>query len=182
MCSTFAAVFMTPLLTSWLAGTLVQVDAWGLFLSTFQVVVLPVVLGVWLNRRAPRAVARAQSVLPLLSVVVIALICASVIGGSAAAIRAAAGPLLAAVFTLHAGGFALGYAFARVLGFDVAAVRTISIEVGMQNSGLGVVLARKHFADPLTAVPCAISSVFHSVIGSVLAGWWRWRDRRAAGS
>jgi BASS family bile acid:Na+ symporter len=47
----------------------------------------------------------------------------------------------------------------------------------MQNSGLGVVLARKHFADPLTAVPCAISSVFHSVIGSVLAGWWRWRSR-----
>jgi BASS family bile acid:Na+ symporter len=41
-----------------------------------------------------------------------------------------------------------------------------------------VVLARKHFADPLTAVPCAISSVFHSVIGSVLAGWWRWRDGR----
>jgi BASS family bile acid:Na+ symporter len=181
MCSTFAAVFMTPLLTSWLAGTLVQVDAWGLFLSTFQVVVLPVILGVWLNRRAPRAVARAQAVLPLLSVVVIALICASVIGGSAAAIREAAGPLLAAVFTLHAGGFALGYAFAWILGFDRAAVRTISIEVGMQNSGLGVVLARKHFADPLTAVPCAISSVFHSVIGSVLAGWWRWRDRRAAG-
>ena len=61
--------------------------------------------------------------------------------------------------------------------FDVTVARTVSIEVGMQNSGLGVVLARKHFADPLTAVPCAISSVFHSVIGSLLAGWWRWRSR-----
>lgn len=180
MCSTFAAVVMTPLLTSLLAGTLVQVDAWGLFRSTFQVVVLPVVIGVWLNRLAPRLVQRVQLGLPLLSVVVIALICASIIGGSAAAVSEAAGRLLGAVFGLHAGGFALGYAVARLTGWDQTVARTVSIEVGMQNSGLGVVLARRHFIDPLTAVPCAISSVFHSVIGSILAGWWRWRDRRDA--
>jgi BASS family bile acid:Na+ symporter len=180
MCSTFAAVFMTPLLTSWLAGALVAVDAWGLFRSTFQVVVLPVVLGVWLNRQAPRLMQRVQVGLPLVSVVVIALICASIIGGSAAAVRDAAGRLLGAVFGLHAGGFALGYVVARLTGWDKIVARTVSIEVGMQNSGLGVVLARRHFADPLTAVPCAISSVFHSVIGSILAGWWRWRDGRGA--
>lgn len=178
MCSTLAAVFMTPLLTSVLAGTLVRVDAWGLFASTLQVVVLPVMLGVWLNRQAPRAVRQAQQVLPLVSVLVIALICASIIGGSAAAVKGAAWRLLGAVFSLHAGGFLLGYAAARLLRFDLTTARTISIEVGMQNSGLGVVLARRHFADPLTAVPCAISSVFHSVIGSLLAGWWRWRSRK----
>ena len=177
MCSTFAAVLMTPLLTSWLAGTLVRVDAWGLFVSTFQVVVIPVVVGVWLHRLAPRAVDRLQLGLPLVSVIVIALICASIIGGSAASIQTAAPRLLGAVFGLHAGGFALGYALTRLTRFDRTIARTISIEVGMQNSGLGVVLARRHFADPLTAVPCAISSVFHSVIGSMLAGWWRWRDR-----
>jgi bile acid:Na+ symporter, BASS family len=178
MCSTFAAVILTPLLTSWLAGTLVQVDAWGLFRSTFQVVVLPVVIGVWLNRVSPRLVQRAQVGLPLVSVITIALICASIIGGSATDVRAAAWRLLGAVFGLHAGGFALGYVIARVTGFDQIVARTVSIEVGMQNSGLGVVLARRHFADPLTAVPCAISSVFHSVIGSILAGWWRWRSRK----
>ncbi len=181
MCSTFAAVFMTPLLTSWLAGTLVRVDAWGLFFSTFQVVVLPVLLGVCLNRIAPAVVRRTQLALPLLSVVLIALICASIIGGSSAAIRDAAWRLIGAVFSLHAGGFALGYLVARLTGWDRGVARTVSIEVGMQNSGLGVLLARKHFADPLTAVPCAISSVFHSVIGSVLAGAWRWRDGRARG-
>jgi BASS family bile acid:Na+ symporter len=180
MCSTFAAVVMTPLLTSLLAGTLVQVDAWGLFMSTFQVVVLPVVLGLWLNRLTPRLVQRVQLGLPLLSVIVIALICASIIGGSAMAVKGAALRLLGAVFSLHAGGFALGYIVTRLTGWDRTVSRTISIEVGMQNSGLGVVLARRHFADPLTAVPCAISSVFHSVIGSVLAGWWRWRDRPPA--
>ena len=81
--------------------------------------------------------------------------------------------LLLAVFLLHAGGFFLGYLFARVLGYDRIIARTISIEVGMQNSGLGAVLARRHFADPLTALPCAISATFHSVIGSILAGIWR---------
>lgn len=177
MCSTFAAVVMTPLLTSALAGTLVHVDAWGLFRSTFQVVVLPLVIGVAANRAAPQLMQRVQLGLPLLSVITIALICASIIGGSAEAIRASALRLLAAVFSLHAGGFALGYVAARITRWDRIVARTVSIEVGMQNSGLGVVLARSHFADPLTAVPCAISSVFHSVIGSLLAGWWRWRDR-----
>jgi BASS family bile acid:Na+ symporter len=137
-----------------------------------------VLLGLWINHVAPQLVRRTQLALPLLSVIVIALICASIIGGSSTAIKGAAARLIGAVFALHAGGFALGYLIARLAGWDRTVARTVSIEVGMQNSGLGVVLARKHFADPLTAVPCAISSVFHSVIGSVLAGWWRWRDGR----
>lgn len=175
MCSTIAAVVMTPMLTSWLAGALVEVDGWGLFWTTFKVVVLPVAVGVCANTLAPGMTKRVQSGLPLVSVIVIAMICASIIGASAEAVKAAAMKLLCAVFLLHALGFALGYAVARIAGFDITVARTVSIEVGMQNSGLGVVLARRHFADPLTAVPCAISSVFHSVIGSVLAGWWRWR-------
>ncbi len=182
MCSTFGAVALTPLLTSWLAGTLVPVDGWGLFRSTVQVVVLPVLIGLWLNRIAPTAVRRTQLILPLISVITIALICASIIGGSAPAIKAAAPRLLGAVAGLHIGGFALGYLAARLLRWDLAIARTVSIEVGMQNSGLGVVLARSHFADPLTAVPCAISSVFHSVIGSALAGYWRLRSQHTSNS
>lgn len=178
MCSTFGAVMITPLLTKFYAGTIVRVDAWGLFMSTFQVVVGPVVLGLVLNRLAPRLVAWTLPAAPLLSVVTITLICASIIGQSAEAVKASAGALLLGVFLLHTGGFALGYAAARIFGYDKIIARTVSIEVGMQNSGLGVVLARRHFADPLTAVPCAISSVFHSVIGSVLAGYWRLRDRK----
>jgi bile acid:Na+ symporter, BASS family len=178
MCSTFGAVFMTPLLTQFYAGAIVQVDAWGLFMSTFKVVVAPVVIGVGLNRLAPRVVAWTLPAAPLLSVITITLICASIIGQSSEAVKASAVSLLLAVGLLHIGGFALGYISARIFGYDELIARTVSIEVGMQNSGLGVVLARKHFADPLTAVPCAISSVFHSVIGSVLAGWWRLRDRK----
>jgi BASS family bile acid:Na+ symporter len=175
MCSTMGAIVMTPVLTKRLAGTLVPVDAWGLFLSTVQVVLLPVLLGVGLHHATPRVVRAVMPVAPLVSVATIALICASIIGQSAEAFRSSGGRMLLGVALLHVGGFGLGYLFARGLGYDAVVRRTMSIEVGMQNSGLGAVLARQHFADPLTALPCAISATVHSVIGSVLAGWWRWR-------
>lgn len=175
-CSTLGAVVLTPLLVKLLAGRLVDVDAIGLFLSTLQVVVLPVAAGVAINRFVPRVVDRVLPVAPLVSVVMIALVCASIVGQNAAAIRTSGLRLLAAVAAVHALGFGVGYAFARVFGYDRSVSHTISIEVGMQNSGLGVVLAQKHFpAEPLTAVPCAISSVVHSVLGSLLAGCWRLR-------
>jgi BASS family bile acid:Na+ symporter len=174
-CSTLAAVILTPLLTALLAGTLVDVDAWGLFRSTFQVVILPVAVGVALNRFMPRVVGFVRPVAPLVSVLVISLICGSIIAQNAAAVREAGPQLLAAIALLHATGFAVGYLFARGLGYPNLTARTISIETGMQNSGLGVVLAQKHFAaEPLTAVPGAISALVHSVIGSLLAAWWRW--------
>jgi BASS family bile acid:Na+ symporter len=174
MCSTFAAIVMTPLLTKWLAGTIVPVDAWGLLLSTVQVVLLPLIIGIALHHFAPKVVDFVLPIAPLVSVMMIALICASIIGQSANAIMESGGRLLGAVFLLHAGGFGLGYVFAKLFGYEKNVCRTISIEVGTQNSGLGAVLARKHFSI-LAAAPCAISSVFHSVIGSLLAAIWRIR-------
>ena len=173
MCSTFAAVVMTPLLTQFLAGTYVPVSAWALFVSTVQVVLLPLLAGLLLHQFFPRAVRAVTPFAPLIAVVTVALICASIIGQNAEDVKNTGGLLLFAVFLLHSGGFALGYLFARLFGYHEQICRTISIEVGMQNSGLGVVLAKKHFANPLTPVPCAISAVFHSVIGSILAGIWR---------
>jgi len=176
MCSTVAAILLTPLLTKWLAGTLVPVDAWGLFLSTVKIVLAPLVVGVALNRYASRFVKVVLPVAPLVSVLTITLICASIVGGSAEHLKRSGGTLLFAVFLLHAGGFGLGYVFARLLGYNVTDCRTVSIEVGMQNSGLGAALAKAHFANlALAPVPCAISATFHSVIGSILAGWWRLR-------
>jgi BASS family bile acid:Na+ symporter len=175
MTSTFTAIIMTPLLTKWLAGTLVPVDAWGLFLSTVQVVLLPVTAGLALHHLAPRVVAVITPISPLVSVLAIVMICASIIGSSAETLLHSGGRLIVAVFLLHSGGFAIGYFFGKLLGYEKLVLRTLSIEVGMQNSGLGAVLARRHFADPLTALPAAISATFHSVIGSVLAGIWRSR-------
>jgi len=174
MCSTFAAVAMTPLLTKWLAGAYVPVDAWSLFVNTVQVVIVPVTLGVLLNRYAPRAVNVILPIAPLVSVIFIALICASIIGANAQTVRESALLLFTAVALLHIGGFGLGYLMARLLKLPEISCRTISIEVGMQNSGLGAVLARTSFPQmALAPVPAAISASFHSIIGSMLAAWWR---------
>ena len=176
MCSTFAAVIMTPLLTKWLAGAYVQVSALGLFLDTVKVVLAPLLAGLALNTFCPRVVQRILPAAPLLSVVSIVLVVSSILADKADAVLKSGGLLLVAVMLLHAGGFALGWTFAWALGYEESVRRTISIEVGMQNSGLGAALAKSNFSSmPLAPTPCAISAVFHSVIGSLLAGIWRLR-------
>jgi BASS family bile acid:Na+ symporter len=180
--STILAVVMTPMLTAWLAGSRIDVPALGLLLSTLQVVVLPLVVGGLMNRWAPRLTARILPVAPLLAVAMITLIVASIIGAGRDAILAAGPRLILAVASLHAGGFLFGYVLLRVLKADVRTARTISIEVGMQNSGLGVVLARQNFVDPLVAIPSAISSLFHSLIASLLAAVWRRKRAPSVGT
>lgn len=171
--STMCAIAATPLLTSLLAGNRIDVPALGLFLSTVQVILVPVIAGVLLNKYVPRFTARILPAAPVTAVIFITLIVASIIGAGRDIILHAGGTLIAAVFSLHACGFLLGYLFARILIGDIIATRTISIEVGMQNSGLGVVLARSNFTNPAFAIPSAISSLFHSLIASALAAWWR---------
>ncbi|KAJ3687323.1 hypothetical protein LUZ61_016487 [Rhynchospora tenuis] len=171
--STVAAAVMTPFLTSKLAGQFVAVDPKGLFMSTVQVVLAPVLAGALLNQYCNSFVYIVSPLMPFVAVATVAILCGSAIAQNAAAILSSGSLVVLAVFCLHGCGFFFGYILARMLGIDVSSSRTISIEVGMQNSVLGVVLATQHFGNPLTAVPCAVSSICHSVYGSILAGIWR---------
>ncbi|XP_028758710.1 probable sodium/metabolite cotransporter BASS1, chloroplastic [Neltuma alba] len=171
--STFASVVMTPFLTAKLAGKYVAVNAADLLLSTLQVVLLPVLAGAFLNQFFQPIVKFFNPLMPPVAVATVAILCGRAIAQSSSAILMSGGQVILASCLLHAFGFSFGYILARMLGIDVSSSRTISIEVGMQNSVLGVVLATKHFGDPLTTVPCAVSSVCHSIFGSALAGIWR---------
>ena len=180
--STIIAVIATPLLTGWLAGVFVEIDRWALFRGMMTVVLLPVVAGALLNRLFPKMTAKIAVVSPLASVFGVVLIVAGIIAASKPLIMEHAGVLLLALLMLHLTGFGLGYAITHFLGFGEAEKRTCSIEVGMQNSGLGSSLASTpsfsaQFALPLQAalapVPSAVSAVYHVVIGSLLAAWWR---------
>ena len=182
MVSTLAAVVLTPLLTGELAGTFVEIDRWNLLRNMVAIVLVPVLLGSLLNRLFPRAAERVSTFLPLIAVVLVILIVGGIVGGAKTQIAEHAGVLLLATLLLHANGFGLGYALARLLGLGVQEARTISIEVGMQNSGLGSGLAKTNafqaqFASAthaaLAPVPAAISAVWHVLIGSILASWWR---------
>lgn len=171
--STALSVIMTPLLTTVYASSRVEVPAAGLFLSTLQVVIVPIVVGLALRRFVAKAAQAILPLAPLVAVVLITLIVASIIGSSRSPILESGMQLVVAVFLLHCLGFLVAYWLARLLRTGIITARTVSIEVGMQNSGLGVVLAGENFPDPLVAVPSAISSLFHSLIASVLAGAWR---------
>ncbi|AIT78781.1 bile acid:sodium symporter family protein [Novosphingobium pentaromativorans] len=189
MVSTLVAIVMTPLLTGWLAGVFIEIDRWNLFRGMVTVVLLPVIVGVLMNRYLPRLTKSVSSVSPVVSVLFVVLIVSAIIAQSKALIEAHANILLAAVFTLHAAGFGLGYGLSRMLGLGEASARTISVEVGMQNSGLGASLAStpaftRQFANPMQAalapVPAAISAVLHVLIGSFLASLWSRRPGQGA--
>ncbi len=182
MASTLIAVIATPILTGWLAGKYVEIDRWNLFVNMVSIVLIPVIVGVFLNRYLPRLTAKVSIVSPLASVLVVVLIVGGIIAASKPLIETHFGVLLLAVLLLHVFGFGLGYLITKALGFGAEERRTISIEVGMQNSGLGSSLASTpgfaaQFATPMQAalapVPSAISAVYHVVIGSFLAAVWR---------
>ncbi|MXO59543.1 bile acid:sodium symporter family protein [Altererythrobacter salegens] len=184
MCSTLIAVVATPLLTGALAGAYVEIDRWALFRDMLAVVLVPVVLGTLVSEFLPGFTRRIGDWLPLLAAVLVVLIVGGIVGGAKDLILANARQLLLATFLLHAFGFALGHAAARAFGLGPIEQRTISIEVGMQNSGLGSGLTKApsfaaQFPDAMQAalapVPAALSAVWHVVIGSLLAGWWNSR-------
>jgi len=182
MASTLVAVIATPLLTGWLAGKYVEIDQWNLFINMVSIVLLPVIAGILLNRFLPKFTAKIAIISPLASVIVVVLIVGGIIANSKELIEHYFGVLLLAVLLLHVFGFGLGYLITKGLGFGVEERRTIGIEVGMRNSGVGSSLASTptfaaQFATPMQAalapVPSAISAVYHVVIGSILAAIWR---------
>ncbi len=179
MCSTLLAIVLTPYLTKGYAALAVPipVDAWAMLRNMLAVVLIPVVAGLFLNRiLGVRARKVAGEVSPLLSIAVIVLIVGGIVGGSKERILENLNLLLLAVFVLHVAGFVMGYFWARLLKLGEQERRTVSIEVGMQNSGLGATLAKLHFASqPGAAMICAISALYHCLIGSLIASLWRAR-------
>jgi BASS family bile acid:Na+ symporter len=176
-CSTLAGIILTPYLTASLSGNYLAVDAWGLFYSTLKVVLLPVTLGVILNQYFPKFTQKVIPFAPPVAVVLIVLIVASIIGQGKEIILNTGLNLIFAIMILHLFGFVLGYILSRVLIKDSAASKTIAIEVGMQNSGLGAVLARENFTNPATAIPSAISSLVHSIYGSIFVSIFKEKDK-----
>lgn len=176
--STTLGIFMTPFLVSFLVGNRLEVDRWGLVFTTINVILLPVSLGLIFKRFFPILTKKITVVSPAISVILITLIVASIISQGKETILLAEPYLFLSVILLHLGGFVLGGILTYFLRRNSMEAKTISIEVGMQNSGLGAVLARTHFLDPATAIPSALSSLTHSLIGSFFASYFRSRTEK----
>ncbi|MGX8718147.1 MAG: bile acid:sodium symporter family protein [Desulfovibrio sp.] len=168
--STLLAPLLTPLLTWLLAGKNIHVDAAGMLLSIMWVVILPLAIGLVVKRSFPRFTEKATFLLPASSALAIAAIVVIVIAANAHRLLQG-GLLIVLVVMLHnLCGFASGYATGMLLGLAPAKRKAVSIEIGMQNSGLATSLAAMHFAAyPMAAIPGAVFSVWHNVSGAVIA-------------
>jgi BASS family bile acid:Na+ symporter len=168
--STLLAPLLTPLLTWALAGKSVDVNVTGMLLSILWVVILPIVVGLIVKGLWPKFTEKATDYLPAFSSVAIALIVAIIIAANASKLLAGGLVIVIVVMLHNLCGLTLGYLTGRLLGLTEAKKRAISIEVGMQNSGLASSLATLHFAAyPLATIPGAIFSVWHNISGAMVA-------------
>lgn len=168
--STLLAPLATPLLVWLLAGKTVDVDVVGMLLSILWVVILPIVAGLIVKRLFPRQTEAAVAYLPALSSIAICAIVLIVISANAGKLMSG-GLLIVLVVMLHnLFGLGIGYGIGRLLRLSTPKRRAISIEVGMQNSGLASSLATLHFAAyPMATIPGAVFSVWHNISGAIVA-------------
>jgi BASS family bile acid:Na+ symporter len=171
--STILAPVLTPAIFYLLASQWIEINAMSMLGSILQVVLFPIILGLIVRSVLKQKVDAYIQVMPLISVFAIVAIVAAIIGGSKAQILES-GLLILGVVALHNGlGYLLGFWASRLFKLPYADSKAIAIEVGMQNSGLGVALAAVHFAaSPITAVPSAIFSLWHNISGPALATYW----------
>ncbi len=167
--STVLAPLLTPAITWLVAGTFVHVDAPSMFFSIVQVVILPILAGFLIQHYLPRFTSRAVAYLPAFSSVTIVLLVGIIVAHNAEKLLTC-GLLVMLVVMLHnICGLALGYAIGRLLRMEHKKCVAVSIEVGMQNSGLASSLATLHFAAfPLATIPGAVFSVWHNISGAIM--------------
>ena len=172
--NTMLAPFLTPALTWLYLRTSVSVDIKAMFLSIIQVVVVPIGLGLLINRLFGKQTRKITDVLPLISVTAICLIVAAVVSHNSEKILSTGLVIFAVVILHNLLGYLCGYLVGVLFRMDLPRKKAVAIEIGMQNSGLATTLAGSAFPNlSMATVPGAIFSVWHNISGAILAGIFR---------
>lgn len=172
--NTMLAPFLTPALTWLYLRTSVSVDIKAMFLSIIQVVVVPIGLGLLINRLFGKQTRKITDVLPLISVTAICLIVAAVVSHNSEKILSTGLVIFAVVILHNLLGYLCGYLVGVLFRMDLPRKKAVAIEIGMQNSGLATTLAGSAFPNlSMATVPGAIFSVWHNISGAILAGFFR---------
>lgn len=169
--NTLLAPFLTPALTYLYLRTTVSVDIMAMFLSIIKVVIIPIGLGLLINKLFSELTQKIKDILPSVSVTAICLIVASVVSHNSEKILST-GLVIFAVVVLHnLLGYLCGYLIGVLFKMDLPRKKAVAIEIGMQNSGLATTLAGTSFPDlTMATVPGAVFSVWHNISGAMLAG------------
>lgn len=169
--STILAVVLTPAITLLIADTAIDVPAGKMLVSILYVVIFPVGLGLTLKHFYAYRIRIVEAYLPMIAICAIVLIIAIITALNVDQFSLLGVSILLAVALHNVIGLFAGYSCAKLLGYETRECRTLAIEVGMQNSGLAVALAIKHFS-AAAALPGAIFSIWHNLSGSALAFIW----------
>ena len=170
--STLVCPVLIPLLMYIFARQWIEVPVIKLFISAVQIVIVPVAIGLTVSKIFGQRINTVLDFLPSISTLAIIFIVGVIVASNTKTITTIGSTVVLVVILHNLFGLFTGYYAARLVGMDNTRARAISIEVGMQNSGLAVALASKHFG-VLAALPSALFSVWHNISGSVLAWWWR---------
>lgn len=175
--STLWSVILTPYLLAFYAGNQVHVDTGAMIMGLMQLIVVPIAAALAINHWQPELRKALHKYVADAATVAILAIIGIVVALNADEIGTLGITTLIAVALHNLIGLSGGYWLARWRGLTEAECRTIAIEVGMQNSGLGAALALKFFG-PMSALPAAVFSVWHNLTGALLAGYWRWKTQQ----
>lgn len=180
--NTLLAPLLTPFITWLLLQKTVAVDVWSMFWSIISVILIPIALGLIISKLFPRFVQRIVSLLPVVSTVGICMIVATVVSHNAEKIYTSGVVVLAVVMLHNLLGYGCGFGIGKLFGMTPEKTKALSIEIGMQNSGLATSLANTAFPDPsmaMATVPGALFSVWHNISGAVLAAFYRkWNSKK----
>ncbi len=180
--NTLLAPLLTPALTWLYLRTTVQVDVRAMFVSIIQVVIVPIGLGLLINKLYGKYTGKIRDALPAVSVTAICLIVAAVVSHNSGKILSAGLTIFAVVAAHNLLGYLCGYLIGVLFKMDLPRKKALSIEVGMQNSGLAASLAGSAFPDlAMATVPGAVFSVWHNISGAVLAGFWNANTKKQGG-
>ena len=172
--NTLLAPVLTPAITYFLLRTTVNVDVCSMFLAIVKVIVLPIALGLVLNTLFKNLSQKLIKSLPMISSLAICMIIASVVSHNAAKIWTSGMTVFFVVMLHNLLGYACGFGLGKVLKIDIPKTKALSLEVGMQNSGLATSLANAEFSQlAMATVPGALFSVWHNISGAILASAYR---------
>ena len=175
--NTLLSPIVTPAITYLLLRTSVKVDMLAMCLSILQVVILPIALGFVVNKFAKKFVAKVIDILPVVSVIAICLIVSTVVSHNAEKILTTGAIVFVVVILHNLLGYACGFGLGKVLKMDMPKTKALTVEIGMQNSGLATSLANTAFPSlAMATVPGAILSVWHNISGAILANILRNRE------
>lgn len=171
--STLAAPIMTPFLMKMLAGQYVEIDFVKMMLHVVEIILVPIALGLIINKLIRNGVKWLQTIMPIISMTGVLMMLIVIVSSGRDSLLAI-GPLLFLSSMIHHSiGYLLGYWSGRLMGLDERSCRTISLEVGMQNGGLASGIALQMGKIATVGLASAISVPWMTISGSLLANWWR---------